>query len=70
LHSAPAWPLEFVVDVSWSTHDLLKARILERGVNTVRIQADTDVEALLLAAQVTLCHGVYVTGARIQEVIA
>jgi hypothetical protein len=65
-----SFPLEFVVDVSWSTHDALKEGKTELGINTVRVQADTDDEATLLACQITLCSGVYVTGARIQEVIA
>ena len=64
----PAWLLEFVVDVSWSTHDLLKQGITEQGVNTVRVLAETDTEATLTALQMTLCHGVYVTKARIVEV--
>ena len=63
------WPLEFVVDVSWSTHDLLKEGIIERGINTVRVLADTDTEATLVALQMTLCHdNTYVTKARIVEV--
>lgn len=68
MNSRPAWPLEFVVDVSWSTHDLLKEGVTERGINTVRVLADTDTEATLTALQITLCHGVYVTKARIVEV--
>ena len=63
-----SWPLEFVVDVSWSTHDLLKEGITERGINTVRVLAETDTEATLAALQITLCSGVYVTKARIVEV--
>lgn len=60
--------LDFTVDVSWSTHDLLKEHVLERGVNTVFVRACTDTEATLTALQMTLCHGVYVTGATIREV--
>lgn len=63
-------PLVFTVDVSWSTHDLLKDGILERGINTVRVLADTDTEATLTALQMTLCHGVYVTRAVIIAVEA
>ena len=63
-----SWPLEFVVDVSWSTHDLLKQGVIEAGINTVRVLAETEDEAHLTALQITLCHGVYVTKARTQEV--
>lgn len=63
-------PLTFIVDVSWSTHDLLKEGIVERGINTVRVLADTDTEATLTALQMTLSHGVYVTRATIIAVEA
>lgn len=65
-----SYPLEFVVDVEFSTHDDLKLGHTCIGVNTVRVSADTDHEATLVALQMTLCHGVYVTRATIQEVIA
>lgn len=60
--------LDFIVDVSWSTHDLLKEGVLERGINTVHVRACTDTEATLTALQMTLCHGVYVTACTIREV--
>lgn len=65
-----SWPLEWLIDVSWTTHDDLKAGITEKGVNSVRVQADTYEEATLLALQITLCSGVYVTRATVQEVYA
>ena len=42
--------------------------MVERGINTVRVLAETDTEATLTALQMTLCHAVYVTKARIVEV--
>lgn len=62
------WLLEWIIDVSWSTHDLLKEGITEKGINTVRVIAETYEEASLIALQMTLCHGVYVTKATLVEV--
>lgn len=58
-------PMKFAVNVSWSTHDLLKEGVIERGVNTVWVLAHTDTEATLVAAQMTACHNVMPTATSI-----
>ncbi len=64
------YPLNWVVDVEFSTHDDLKLGRTCIGYNTVFVSADTDVEATLIALQMTLCHGVYVTRATVRDCIA
>lgn len=44
-------------DISWSTHDALKAGITELGYNRVVVAADSHDEAALIACQMVACHG-------------
>jgi hypothetical protein len=47
----------FTVAVNYSTHDEVKAGIIEPGLQFVAVLAATDVEATLIAAQMVAAVG-------------